>query len=123
MSEVRSLEGMLAEAAQKGCVVIYPKPDELFLDIDGSVDFARYNDALPLFRGLHEVVGITVTPSSSGKSGHLHIIVKLAKPVPDDVIRVYWQALLGSDVKREILALKHLEEGYPPTVFFEKAAK
>lgn len=120
MSEIRDETEMFAEARKRGCVVLWPRANELFIDIDSAEDYARYKTALPIFREIHPVIETKETPSPSGKPWRMHIIVKLASPVPDDTTRIYWQALLGSDAGREALALKHLRDGHPPTVFFEK---
>jgi hypothetical protein len=120
MSEIRTEEAMRAEAAAKGLRVVFPTDHELFIDIDSALSEQVFTVNLALFKKFHMVAKVKKTPSASGKPHHFHIVVTLLSAVPDAVTRITWQAILGSDPKRELLALEHLKEGRPPTVFFEK---
>ena len=113
MSEVRREDEMLAEAKKKGLVIVYPKPNQLFIDIDDAAGLAAFERNFPMFREMHPVIGEPrKTPSPSGKPFHFHITIDLEEPISDET-RIYWQALLGSDLTREMLALRHLKDGIP----------
>jgi hypothetical protein len=129
MSDVRSHDEMIAEAAALDCNYVLPKSNELFVDIDSDDALKVFEANFPLFEKLHPVTGLRKTPSKT--PGHFHIIVTLKADLPSaggnqryqDESRIYWQLLLGSDPMREMLALHHLREGHPPTVFFEPKPK
>src|SRR5262249_22733694 len=120
MSNIRTAEEMYAEAASRGCTVEFPDDHELFIDIDSEEDLRLFERRLPIFEAQHLVRRVRKTPSPSLARGHFHIRVTLVETVPDHRTRIVWQAILGSDPHRELLALKHLDADHPPTVFFEK---
>ena len=107
------------KAAEKGCVVRYPKPNELFIDIDSLAAEDAFRCAWEIF-SKHEV-GATYYLRESRSLGHSHVIVTLSRPVADKRERILLQAILGSDPSRETLSyIEYLAGGEHPTVFFEK---
>ncbi len=106
-------------AKARGCYVVDPEPNELFIDIDREEDFEFFKKNVNWLKDIVECWH--VSPSPSGKPGHYHIIVTLKRPVRDAVERIGLQAMLGSDRLREILSLRNaLNNSGRPTCFFEK---
>lgn len=106
-------------AKARGCIVVEPKDNELFVDIDREEDMTVFRTNLGWLEGL--VVGYDVKPSTSGKAGRYHIVVRLSRPVRDVYERIGLQAILGSDRLREVLSWRNaVHNSGRPTVFFEK---
>lgn len=110
-----------ARAAERGHVCRYPADNELFLDIDSLDGLGRLHAAVVQNQYVRSIVDAVHThPSPSGKAGRFHTIVTLKKRV-DKFERITLQALLGSDLAREILSYQEAQAGCErPTVFFEK---
>ena len=104
---------------ERGVQIVEPQDDELFVDIDT-------HEALGMFHANQRALGKLVQshsmePSPSRKAGRYHIRVKLTRPVRDAFERIMLQALLGSDLSREIISWRDANGGAAkPTVFFEK---
>jgi hypothetical protein len=110
-----------AEATKKECVIVRPKPNELFIDIDNENQLESFKKAIGVFIKTH-LCTYEMIPSSSGKPNHFHIRVTLGGETVDARTRILYQAVLGSDPVREVLSLLRLERDDPmPTIFFEKA--
>ncbi len=109
-------------AAERGHVCKYPAPNELFLDIDSLEGLGRMHAAFTQNSYMKSIVASVHTHASpSGKAGRFHVIVTLSKNV-SKFERITLQALLGSDLAREILSYQEAQAGcHNPTVFFEKA--
>lgn len=107
-------------AKEKGLVVFYPRPWELFLDLDNhSPDHAPW--VLPIHAvSLRKEYDVRVRTTRSA-GGHMHAYVALldldflvtgtASLVLTARERVGIQAALGSDPKRELLAIQGLMSG------------
>lgn len=124
-AEARTAEECAAEAASRGCVVVYPKPNELFIDIDTEQQRTQFKICFNILLKIAAYTGSKCIerPSPSGKSGRYHITVTLPGPV-DELERIMLQAMLGSDPLREILSYARLVAGDPrPVCFFEKPQK
>ena len=105
-------------AAARQCEVRYPASNELFIDIDSERDFERFKVLLGMFERFYKVRGWRATPSASGLP-HRHVVVEVGGNVTA-FERIAMQAMLGSDLKREMLSFeRHLEDNPNPTVFFE----
>jgi hypothetical protein len=116
--EIRS-DMAAAEAKERGCVVVLPKENELFIDIDSEEQDGAFERAIAIYRRHRSAVAVK-TPSPSGEPDHFHVVVRLTKTV-DARERIMLQACMGSDPVREMLSLLRLERGDPnPTLFFEK---
>ena len=102
-------------AEEKNCTLLVPKPNELFIDIDSLDALDEYRKRLQVLRDNdidHNVRMLT------SKSGNKHIIITLPFEVSDE-LRVAFQAALGSDPKRELLAcLRILAKVEVVTVLF-----
>jgi hypothetical protein len=109
-----------AEAESRGCAVVKPRPNELFVDIDSEEAMSTFRRQLEVFKRMHSHAIVRMGPSPSGLPGHFHIYVTLTRDV-DAVTRILYQSLLGSDPMREILSYQRLDSGDEcPTLFFEK---
>lgn len=111
------------EAEKRGCIVVEPAPNELFVDIDDEASLAVFYKQIAIFnRGRTRPIPHRLTASPSGKPHHFHIVVTWPKDVGDEYHRLGLQAILGSDRTREALCwLRHEAGDEPVTVFFEKA--
>jgi hypothetical protein len=114
--EARTEAEAAALAKSRGCCVVYPKPDQLFVDIDNETQWQRFVWEIAKHREWHW----RDSPSPSGLPYRKHIIVTLPEAV-DERTRVFYQAILGSDPAREMIAWRRLQAGDTrPTCFFEK---
>lgn len=107
----------IMEMTASGYVIIYPQPNQCFVDIDNNEQFERLNDGLNLLCSMGIEVEDTIKPSISGKPDHYHAIVTF----PFDLSpyeRVAYQAALGSDHRREVLSLIGLRKDIEPTTIF-----
>ncbi len=112
-----------ARAADRGHVCVYPQKNELFLDIDSFDGLGHLYAALEQNSYIKSIVADAplVASSPSKKAGRFHVRIRLAKTV-DKFERITLQALLGSDLSRELLSYQEAQAGCnSPTVFFEKA--
>lgn len=111
-------------AAKLGLDVVYPRPDQLFIDIDTEQAFTHFQWARNTLDG-YGAIGIKSCeqrPSVSGLPFHFHITITLTEEVTPRE-RILLQLMLGSDAQRETLSFCALEADAPhPTVFFEKPA-
>ena len=111
-------EDAIKWAKENDLIVLFPKDNQLFLDIDNNEDRNVFNRNREL---VDEVYGIVdVQERSSRSKGHVHLIVNLRVSVTP-LGRIALQAILGSDRRREAHSLRRLEDGEArPTLFFEK---
>lgn len=111
------------EQVRLGRTVIFPKPNELFLDIDTQEDF----DLLPqrideLERRMEFRCEITdVTPSSSGMP-HCHVTVRATQEF-EHIERAALQLALGSDRKREMHGIRRAMNDVEHPTLFVRGAK
>jgi hypothetical protein len=118
-AEVRS-EIAHEQAKKLGLVVVEPKPNELFVDLDSEEQCAAFDKCIAIFEKRHRCLW-TKRPSPSGEPHHFHVRVRLLAETIDAQTRVLYQATLGSDPVRECLSLQRLALGDTmPTLFFEK---
>jgi hypothetical protein len=113
---MRSLTEAAAFAESKGCRIVYPEPNELFIDIDTYEDWDRFLSHIDKFKDWRW----KARPSPSGMPWRKHVVVTLPSPVSERT-RIFYQVALGSDIHREMLSWKRLEKGETaPTMFLEK---
>ena len=119
--EVR--EELLARIERYGYLVVVPKEDELFIDIDTEEQHEEFQNRLMRFCIEYPNTRIVSdTPSKSGLP-HRHIIVSIGTPFESDFERVALQSCLGSDPMRELLSFVRVwNDVLKPIVFFEKEA-
>lgn len=119
-------ESFTRRSQEDGIVIVTPKANELFLDIDSEDSLTYFEKAsAPLFANKFGAFTYKVTSSRSGKEGHYHVVISMEDRVFDKTERVAFQACLGSDRKRELLSLYDYfnDPSTPPTVFFEEKKK
>jgi hypothetical protein len=115
-------------AAIKGLRVIYPKRNQLFIDIDSKEQLwlfqKRLHDIQMLDNKLFDDFKTTQTESVSGYP-HFHIVLSLYKVEKmvqlDDWKRVALQFMLASDPVKETLTMFRILSGIEnPSILFEK---
>jgi hypothetical protein len=112
----------LVRAKRKGLIAVEPKRNELQIDLDGARALRTYGMQYSILRrsGLTKGWRERVRPSKSGGS-HTHVIITMPKPI-DNLRRVTFQAVLGSDIKREVYNLcRVINHNRYPIVFFERS--
>lgn len=115
-----SPEQLAAKAAGSGRVVVHAEPNQLFIDLDSEESLAKFYEQIDI---LEKYEQLARNVSESNQPGHYHAVVTLDR-VPHPFERVALQAALGSDRKRELLALIQKQDGNPgPNVFFERSGK
>lgn len=119
MSEVsnRTPDQCQAIAAESGLVCMFPRANELLLDLDGGV---RLNDrVLEILLDRKLLGGDSEILETISKSGNRHAYMRLTKALPVDE-RIALQAQLGSDPVREVLGtLRAHKTETAATVLFE----
>jgi hypothetical protein len=118
MSDLRT--DVYAAAAERGQQVVLPKANELFIDIDNDDSYAWFTMACQILD--ENEIEYTVTQRPPSRSGGEHIYVELTDWELTPLERIAFQAVMGSDRKRELLSLLRLFMAIPrpPTVFFEQ---
>jgi len=112
-------EAMLALVAKENLDIVYPKDNELFLDLDSDAAHTLFLNQLSMLRNFMYVINVEIRASKSGLPNR-HAIVTLNVKV-SEAERLALQAALGSDRRCEILRYKLYSEGDPqPTLFLEK---
>lgn len=104
-------------------VAFAARKDELFLDFDGTnappPKFYQNLDILQRLTG-YGFPSVLFTTSKSGSG--IHAYLKLGEDI-DEPTRVMWQAFLGSDPTRELLAWARVQNGdETPSVLIETKA-
>jgi hypothetical protein len=108
------------QAKAKGCIIVEPKPSELFIDIDSEQDLAYFKKQIVRIE-LRMPCVWRVQPSPSAKAGRYHVYVDFHPRALDPWQRIAMQAVLGSDRIRELISVQRLLDGdAAPTLFFEK---
>ena len=97
------------KASRCGCSIDYSDDYTLQLDLDGPESYQVYLRQLDLLREL-DLLRIVTIDERASRSGNRHVIIKLLDPQPVER-RILFQAMLGSDRKREMLAYKGMLEG------------
>jgi hypothetical protein len=109
-------EEAVSDARAKGFEVICAAPDRLLIDIDDTESKKHFQRSLGLLRGHFGLVEMERWRSKSGDGWH---IVLRCNPC-DFTTRIALQACLGSDRKREALALMMAKDGEPdPSYLFK----
>lgn len=107
-------------AARLNLDLVLPRPDELFIDIDDAASMTALELGMSVLASNGQpVVELKRTTSRSGNT-HVYLLAEHFAPMPP-ALAVAFQACLGSDRKRELLALLRITRGYniPPRCFFE----
>lgn len=115
-------EEYIRQVLEDGKVVVVPGPNELQIDIDSDEDLARMASSMDILQTNYPnlVIAWDHRVSASG-APHRHVTVVLSRDVRDAEERILLQALLGSDLKREVLSLIRYWKGDSmPTLFVEE---
>ena len=105
------------EVAELRCLdVVYPKDNQLQLDLDTEEQWIEFNRRLPFFEVNPEVI---VKPSASGLP-HRHVTLTFPGHSFSPWERIAMQAALNSDPIREFLSARRLWQGTEkPSCLFE----
>lgn len=106
----RKTEKAIAEAISKNMTVTYGSPTTLLLDLDLDKDPQAEKTYKENLLMLQEFVAVIELQRWRSKSGNLHVVVQLPYPLPITE-RLLLQAVLGSDLKRELLGYLKLYDG------------
>lgn len=113
-------EDTLERMEQNGLKLVIPADNQLQIDIDSEADYQRYQRALKSFKTNHinVIKEIVERPSKSGLPRRHITITMWSTYIPRE--RIFYQALLGSDLIREINNLRRLNNNdIFPIAFFE----
>lgn len=111
----KTTEDAAKHAESCGFEVVRGNERTLLLDIDSGEDFRKFEINRDLVDELVGIEDYTVWNSQSSKH---HVKLTLKKPLSIE-IRLFLQACLGSDLKRELLTYKRILRGEtePSTLF------
>jgi hypothetical protein len=116
----RRLADALEIAKYKGCEVVHPKPNELFIDLDSAEQIKNFNVCIAILEKAESFQIIRRETSPSGDPNKQHVVIRMGRDVTDEE-RILLQACLASDPLREMLSLMRLRRGdEAPTILFEK---
>jgi hypothetical protein len=128
LEEDRSLYNLFrdphAEAAKNGCVVVEPKEDELFIDLDSEEavkNFERQFEKLETLMDFKNLEGIVIQSKSGPPHYHAKVIIPNQDFTLNEWKRLSLQVFLGSDLEREKLNMLRLFlTGQALNLFFEQ---
>lgn len=114
------LDGNLAKAKTLGLSVVPADSRTLQIDLDSHRAVCAYGNHYKLLteHGLTKGWKPSITPSE--RKGHAHVTIKLPKPMPL-LKRILYQAILRSDITRELFNTIRAEKKRKyPVIFFER---
>ena len=97
-----NLAELIKQKESEGFEVIKPDPYKLLLDIDSP----KLDRFFELWWNT-DTLGCSLEDFWKSKSGNWHVVLRSRKKLSPKT-RVYYQALLGSDQKRELLSLARI---------------
>jgi hypothetical protein len=111
--------GTEQRALERGQGIEVAPPDVLQIDIDGPEAYERFSASLNIWQTCPTLPALgKIVERSSRTEGHKHITIELPTEYGIEH-RIMLQALLGSDIKREILSLASYYNGHEtPIVFY-----
>jgi hypothetical protein len=121
--------GISFKAAEKYAMennldIVFPKENEIQIDIDRKKDLKEYEDRLSFVQRFVSVTEIDRHKSKSGKGYHITLQLNATNKLNTIQDKILLQAVLCSDWKREFLSYVRVIQGNPhPTLFFEKKNK
>lgn len=110
----RTIEELQTIAADNNCDLFICAANQLALDLDTVGGITQMTDMLPF---VNELFGVTKEERWASQSGNVHCVIDLKDSV-QPLTRILLQALLGSDPKREIIALAELNDGFAESTLF-----
>ena len=89
-----------------GEVIVYGRSDLLLIDLDSEEETREFSRRMVIFEEIYGELQKFKTRSPSERGWHIYI--KIPGSIPPQTIpqRIAMQALLGSDIKRDLLSLK-----------------
>jgi hypothetical protein len=117
-------QNAIDRAKLENLTVLFPRSNQLFIDIDSDHSYQMFKRLLMIFRRLvDQAAELEERPSKSGLPKR-HITIHMSFDVRDEEQRAMFQAMLGSDRVRELLAYVQAANGDPhPTLFLETGLK
>lgn len=116
----------LERAAVEGLEVVYPEPNQLFVDIDNEHSYRLYLNQTGILQKFVGIFAVKENPSKSSTPDSrykLHITLTFDSVTFTTLERLALQAMLGSDRVREILGYVEYKGNDPtPVLFLEKTA-
>ena len=111
----------LTRAVGAGLFVVEPARDEIQVDLDGIRAVKCFTHQLYILEQGKLTAGWRFRITASRRKNHVHVTVKLPKPLPL-YIRILLAVLLGDDRKRAAFNYVRTMNGNKyPVAFFEKA--
>jgi hypothetical protein len=116
----KDIQWGLKRARSSGLRIVEPKSNELQIDLDGSAELAIYRQQLSILVKAGIAARWRDTILESKTPGRFHVTVSMNQHVSNEQ-RIMFQAILGSDIRREAFNLCRVLNGNKyPIVFFEK---
>jgi len=117
---LKYLDEMADNASKsKGRGVVYPNEFTVQIDLDSEEELVEFKQRFELFDRLFKVIGFKITKSTT--PNHYHVRIEMDQAVLNEAERILFQALLGSDFRREMISYARLLAGDKhPSVLFEK---
>jgi hypothetical protein len=110
-------------AVVEGLDVVYPEPNQLFIDIDNEHSYRLFENQLTIVNKFIGYFEIKEAPSKSSTPDNfkMHVTLTFGKLVTFTPLeRLALQAMLGSDRVRELLGYIEMKNDDPtPTLFLE----
>lgn len=104
------------EAAKLGMDVVFPKDNQLQIDIDNNESYALYEGVRDVIAHHYGILQEEIHASKSGGEKR-HLTITLLRVI-DNMERIALQAALGSDRKRELLSIIQEVNGDDHPVLF-----
>lgn len=116
-------QNAIDRAQRENLIVVFPKDNQLFIDLDNEHSYLLFKKQWDIFK---KYVDLEATfgelPSKSGLPKR-HITINLSYFI-NELERLAFQAMLGSDRVRELLGYVQMKNGDPhPTLFLEAKPK
>ena len=112
-------ESLQEEAIKKGLKLVFPKVNQLFVDIDDEKAMDVFNERLVMLRSLFGCKEEIKVSQSGHPHYHIYVTTERNFTTPE---RILLQLFLGSDVNHEFLSYREFRNGEDyPVLFFEKA--
>ena len=110
-------ENVKEKAARLGLTLVEAGPHDIFVDIDQAGDLYVLEAVLPILQDAE--FSVTLMKTTYSQHGGKHVWLRASRDLTD-LERLFLQAVLGSDRKREALGFVRVMRGTRPvTVFFE----
>lgn len=113
----------IQKANKKGLVVVEATPKTLQLDFDSIHNLRLFGWQWHTLKKARLAQGWRAVIKNSKSRGHVHVYIHLPRPLPLGT-RIALQAILGSDLKRELFNwIRGCTRAKFPVVLFERRKK